>query len=166
MPNLPTLPISIDQLGSLATVATPGKEGSEKSRGERLTFGELTIDIHADADDTGGAMAVIEEVPPLADTPLHVHANEDELFYALEGEHLIQLGDEERLIGPGESAFGPRGVPHAQRRVVPGEGRMLVVFTPGGFEDFFRDLAEAERKGELGPDAYAAASQKFGLTWL
>jgi mannose-6-phosphate isomerase-like protein (cupin superfamily) len=166
MPNLPTLPISIDRLDSLATMATLGKSGSGKSRGERLTFGELTIDIHADADDTGGAMGVIEEVPPLADTPLHVHANEDELFYALQGEHLIQVGDEEHLIGPGESAFGPRGVPHAQRRVVPGEGRMLVVFTPGGFEDFFRDLAEAERKGELGPEAYAAASQKFSLTWL
>ena len=107
-----------------------------------------------------------EEVPPLADTPLHVHTNEDELFYALEGDHLIQVGDEEHLIGPGESAFGPRGVPHAQRRAVPGEGRMLIVITPGGFEGFFRDLAEAERRGELGPDAYAAASEKFGITWL
>ena len=28
---------------------------------------------------------MIEEVPPLLDTPLHVHANEDEMFYVLEG---------------------------------------------------------------------------------
>jgi mannose-6-phosphate isomerase-like protein (cupin superfamily) len=147
-------------------VATATEGDSGDTRGERLTFGELTIVIHADAESTGGVLAVTEEVPPLVDTPLHVHSNEDELFYALEGEHVIRIGDEEQRIGPGETAFGPRGVPHAQRRVVPGEGRMLIVLTPGGFEGFFRDLAEAERKGELGPDAYAAASEKFRLTWL
>jgi mannose-6-phosphate isomerase-like protein (cupin superfamily) len=156
----------MERLGSLATVAALNEGESGRRRGERVSFGELTIVIHGDADSTGGALGVTEEVPPLADTPLHVHTNEDELFYALEGEHVIQVGDEERLIGPGESAFGPRGVPHAQRRVVPGEGRMLIVITPGGFESFFRDLADAERKGELGPDAYAAASEKFGITWL
>jgi mannose-6-phosphate isomerase-like protein (cupin superfamily) len=136
------------------------------SLGERLTFGEAHVVIHADAESTGGALGVMEEVPPLADTPLHVHANEDELFYALEGEHVIQVGAEEHRIGPGETVFGPRGVPHAQQRVVPGEGRILIVVTPGGFEGFFRALAEADRRSKLGPDAYAAASQKFGITWL
>jgi hypothetical protein len=57
-------------------------------------------------------------------------------------------------------------VPHAQRRVVPGEGRLLVVCTPAGFEEFFRDLAAAESDDRLGPDAYAAASAKAGPTWL
>ena len=136
------------------------------SLGERLTFGEVHVVIHADAASTGGALGVMEEVPPLADTPLHVHTNEDELFYALEGEHVIQVGDEEHRIGPGETAFGPRGVPHAQRRVVPAAGRILIAVTPGGFEGFFRELAEADRAGRLGPDAYAAASQRFGITWL
>ena len=136
------------------------------SLGERLTFGEVHVVIHADAASTGGALGVMEEVPPLADTPLHVHTNEDELFYALEGEHVIQVGDEDHRIGPGETAFGPRGVPHAQRRVVPAAGRILIAVTPGGFEGFFRELADADRAGRLGPDAYAAASQKFGITWL
>ena len=68
----------------------------------------------------------------LADTPLHVHTNEDELFYALEGEHVIQV----------------------------------IAVTSGGFEGFFRELADADRAGRLGPDAYAAASQRFGITWL
>src|SRR6187397_1965443 len=61
------------------------------SLGERLTFGEVRVVIHADAASTGGALGVMEEMPPLADTPLHVHTSEDELFYALEGEHLIQV---------------------------------------------------------------------------
>lgn len=134
--------------------------------GAAFTFGEVHVVIHADAASTGGALGVMEEVPPLADTPLHVHTGEDELFYALEGEHVIQVGDEEHRIGPGETAFGPRGVPHAQRRVVPAAGRILIAVTPGGFEGFFRELADADRAGRLGPDAYAAASQRFGITWL
>jgi mannose-6-phosphate isomerase-like protein (cupin superfamily) len=137
-----------------------------ESRGERLVFGEGTVVIRASAEATGGALTVFEEVPPLLDTPLHVHSNEDELFYILEGEHIVQRGDEEFRLGPGEAIFLPRGVPHAQRRVVTGAGRLLVVCAPGRFEGFFRDLAEADREGRLGPDAYAAASEKFGITWL
>ena len=64
---------------------------------------------------------------------------------------MIQVGDEEHRIGPGETAFGPRGVPHAQRRVVPGEGRILIAVTPGGFEGFFRALAEADRRASSAP---------------
>ena len=129
---------------------------------ERLRFGGVTMDIRY----AGESMAVLEELPPLLDTPRHVHAREDELFVSLEGEHVIELGDDERRIGPGESIFAPRGVPHAQRRVEAGEGRMLIVVTPGGLEGFFRELAEAERAGTIGPDAYAAASERYGITWL
>jgi quercetin dioxygenase-like cupin family protein len=108
----------------------------------------------------------MEEVEPMADTPLHVHSREDELFYIVEGEHIITLGEREHRLGPGEAIFCPRGIPHAQRRVEPGVGHELIVVIPGGFEEFFRDLAAAERDGTLGPDAYAAASERAGLTWL
>jgi mannose-6-phosphate isomerase-like protein (cupin superfamily) len=133
---------------------------------EELIFEETTILVRTSAEDSGGAITVLEEVPPMLDTPLHVHSREDELFYVLEGEHIVTRGDEEFQLGPGEATFLPREVPHAQRRVVPGEGRQLVICTPGGFEGFFRDLAEAHRNGTLGPDAYAAASERAGITWL
>ena len=133
---------------------------------EQLTFGETTILVRTSAEDSGGAITVLEEVPPMLDTPLHVHSKEDELFYVLEGEHIVTRGEEEFHLGPGEAIFLPREVPHSQRRVVPGEGRQLVVCTPGGLERFFRDLAAADRAGELGADAYAEASRKAGLTWL
>jgi mannose-6-phosphate isomerase-like protein (cupin superfamily) len=133
---------------------------------ERLDFGEGHILIRVSSEDAGGALTVFEELPPMLDTPLHVHSKEDELFYALEGEHIVTRGDEEHQLGPGQAIFLPREVPHAQRRVVPKEGRLLVVCTPGGFDQFFRDLAQADAEGNLGPDAYAAASEKAGITWL
>jgi mannose-6-phosphate isomerase-like protein (cupin superfamily) len=129
---------------------------------ERLTFGDVTILVRV----ASVAMSVFEEVPPMVDTPAHVHSREDELFLSLEGEHVIELDGEEHRIGPGESVFAPRGVPHAQRRVVPREGRLLIVTTPGGFEGFFRELSAADSAGTLGPDAYAAASERYGISWL
>jgi mannose-6-phosphate isomerase-like protein (cupin superfamily) len=134
--------------------------------GERLVFGGVTILVRASAEATGGAFSLFEEVPPLADTPRHVHEKEDELFYVLEGEHVFQVGEEEHPVGPGGLVFVPRGIPHAQRRVIPGQGRQLVLTAPGGFEGFFRDLAAADEAGTLGPDAYAAASSRYGITWL
>jgi mannose-6-phosphate isomerase-like protein (cupin superfamily) len=134
--------------------------------GERLVFGDVTVLIRASAETTRGAFTVFEEVPPMVDTPLHVHANEDEMFYVLEGEHIVRCGDDEFRLGPGGVVFLPRGIPHSQRRVVPGQGRLLVLTSPAGFEGFFRELAEAERAGTLGPDAYAAASDRYGVTWL
>ncbi len=133
--------------------------------GERLRFGEVEVLVRIPGELTGGAFALTEEHSPV-DTPLHVHSREDEVFYALEGEHIVQVGDEEHRIGPGDFVFAPRGVPHAQRRVVPRTGSLLTLFTPGGIEGFFRELAAADADGTLGPDAYARASERHGITWL
>jgi quercetin dioxygenase-like cupin family protein len=133
--------------------------------GERVRFGEVEILIRASGETTGGAFMLMEEHAP-GDTRLHVHAYEDELFYSLEGEHVIQVGDAEHRIGPGDFVFAPRGIPHAQRRVVPRTGTVLIVVSPAGLEGFFRELAAADRAGELGPDAYARVSQRYGITWL
>ena len=133
---------------------------------ERLSFAGVTIVVRVTSEASGGAFSLFEEVPPLLDTPLHVHRDQDELFYVLEGKHVYRVGDEEYAVGPGGLVFAPRGIPHSQRRVVSGEGRQLVVTTPGGFEGFFRELAAAEEAGTIGRDAYAAASARFGITWL
>jgi hypothetical protein len=45
-------------------------------------------------------------------------------------------------------------------------GRTLVLTSPGGLEGFFRELAQADRDGSLGPEAYARASARYGITWL
>jgi mannose-6-phosphate isomerase-like protein (cupin superfamily) len=133
--------------------------------GETLRFSDAEFVVKASGDTTGGSFTIIEEAAPL-DTPLHFHRNEDELWYVLEGEHVFHIGDEEFHAGPGEIVFGPRGVPHAQRRVVPRTGRLLEFFSPAGFERFFRELAEAESTGSSMPEAYARVSEKYGVTWL
>lgn len=138
----------------------------EPDAGERLVFGGVTILVRAAGVHTRGAFTLFEEVPPMGDTSLHVHEREDELFYVLEGEHVFQVGEQEHRVGPGGVVFGPRGVPHAQRRVDPGRGRLLVLTAPAGLEGFFRHLAAAQQAGTLGPDTRAEASAQYGITWL
>jgi mannose-6-phosphate isomerase-like protein (cupin superfamily) len=135
-------------------------------QGERLTFGDTAILLKMTAESSGGALTIWEEILPLLDTPLHIHANEDELFHIIDGEHDFRCGEQQFRVGPGAFVRLPRGVPHAHRRIVPGSGCLLVITMPGGFEGFFRILAEADRVGELGPGAYARASRQFGITWL
>jgi mannose-6-phosphate isomerase-like protein (cupin superfamily) len=133
--------------------------------GERLSFAGAEFVVRAAADTTGGAFTIVEEIAPL-DTPLHVHEREDEIFFVLEGEHVVQVGDEAFAVGPGDLVFGPRGVPHAQRRVVPRQGRLMIMCSPAGLEGFFRELDAAERDGTIGPEAYARVSARYGITWL
>ena len=152
----------------MATVRYMGEGGGhrvEADGGERLKFGVVELVVRVSAESTGGAFTMIEEAAPV-DTPLHVHKNEDELWYILEGEHVIRVGEDEFHVGPGETVFAPCGVPHSQRRVVPRTGRVLEFFYPAGFEGFFRELAEAERTGAPMEEAYARVSDKYGITWL
>ena len=133
--------------------------------GERLRFSGAAFLVKASAETTGGSFSLVEEISPL-DTPPHVHANEDELFVVLEGDHQFTVGESVFDVGPGAVVFAPRGVPHSHRRVVPRTGRFLTLVSPAGFEGFFRELSEAERNGTLGPDAYERASARYGITWL
>jgi quercetin dioxygenase-like cupin family protein len=146
-------------------VADPRAFTLDAGDGERLRFGEVEVLIRIPGEATGGAYTVFEENEPV-DTPLHVHEREDELFYVLEGEHVFQVGEQEHRAGPGDLVFAPRGIPHSQRRVVPRKGRTLVLTSPGGLEGFFRELAAADGDGSLGPEAYARASERYGITWL
>ena len=144
---------------------TPNGFALAAGAGERLRFSEAEFVVKASAETTGGSFSLIEELSPL-DTPPHVHANEDELFVVLEGDHRFTVGESVFDVGPGAVVFAPRGVPHSHRRVVPRTGRFLTLVSPAGLEGFFRELSEAERNGTLGPDAYDRASARYGITWL
>src|SRR3954470_5083829 len=92
--------------------------------------------------NTGGGLGLVDmiEVPAGHMPPLHLHRNEDEGFYVLEGEVSIFLPDRRIDLGPGDFALAPRGVPHAYR-VGDAPARWLVTSTPGGFGRFVAGVA-------------------------
>ena len=133
--------------------------------GEHLRFSGMEVLVRASTESTGGAFTVLEEIDPI-DVPMHVHHGHDELFYVLEGEHVITVGDTGYHAGPGDLVFGPRGVPHAQERLVPRVGRILTLFTPGGFEGFFRELAEGDLRGVVDSEFLDRIAARHQAAWV
>jgi hypothetical protein len=70
-------------------------------------------------------------------TPLHLHPDEDEGFYVLEGEVLVHVEGEEHRVGEGGVFITPRGTPHALM-VTSETVRFLSWQTPGTGEAFYR----------------------------
>ena len=111
--------------------------------GEHLRFwGGGVLTMKATAEETGGAFLLFEDLMAQGKTtPLHVHANEDEALYVLEGELLVHIDGHDHPVGPRGVAIAPRGVPHAFVVTSP-TARVLTLQTPGSAEAFYRGARE------------------------
>lgn len=84
--------------------------------------------------ETGGAYGLTENiVTPQSVPPMHIHSDEEEAFYILEGELEFVLDGEKVHAGPGSYTMIPRGVAHAFR-VLTDSARMLVIASAAGGE--------------------------------
>jgi quercetin dioxygenase-like cupin family protein len=109
-----------------------------------LLFGGVTT-LRATGATTNGAFGLLDSLmPPGMESPYHVHTKEDEAFYVIEGEVALVVDGTWMVAGPGTYAFGPRGVPHGFKVVSDTPARMLLLWTPGGFEHFVNELRQPE----------------------
>ena len=134
----------------------PGEGPSvENPAGGRLTFKAM-------ADATGGALTVIEATAaPGEGPPVHVHRDQDETIYVLDGRYLVKLG--ERYVDAPEGAFVfiPRGTPHAWQNAGADVARFVVTLAPADarFERFFLRYSELP-PDERGADAFARIARE------
>jgi mannose-6-phosphate isomerase-like protein (cupin superfamily) len=116
----------------------------------RWWMGGLAV-IKATGKDTDGRFALVEVVDHEGgEAPLHVHHNEDEAFWVLEGSLTFEVGDKTIKAEPGSFLFGPKGVPH-RYRVDKGPSRLLFILAPSGFEEFIRETSEPALSAILPP---------------
>ena len=98
------------------------------------------VTVKAGPDETGEAFSqLVMEEPRGGATPVHIHHNEDETFYILEGRVTMFSGDERIDLEAGDYFFVPRGVVHAYL-VRSERARMLVTISPSGTEQLFVSL--------------------------
>lgn len=112
----------------------------------RKVFGMLPLDIKVSSADTGGGLLVIEQVDDVkGGPPRHVHPEQDEWFYVVEGAYTIEIGAERFDLTAGDSILAPRGVPHVWAHVGEGIGRLVIGFQPAGkMEAFFAEATELD----------------------
>jgi len=82
--------------------------------------------IRASAESTGGAFSIVEEIHP--STRRCTSTTITMICFTSWRAIRLHVGGPEFHAGPGDLVFGPRGVPHAHRRVVPRTGRILEMF--------------------------------------
>src|SRR4051794_41283911 len=84
-----------------------------KDEGEAYWLLGMLQTIKIGRDDTAGRYGLLEiVVPEGVGSPWHVHPEEDEWFYVLEGEMTFWVGDTRLSLKAGSFAFGPKAVPH------------------------------------------------------
>src|SRR5919202_907521 len=108
-----------------------GRDGDRFGEHHDLGIGVLSFKVST--ADSRGALLVVELAHHSKGGPArHLHHEQDEWFYVVEGEYVIEVGDERFRMRAGDSVFGPRGVPHAWAHVGDGPGRISFVVTPAG----------------------------------
>ena len=68
--------------------------------------------------------------PPRLIAPRHVHHQDDEAWYVLEGTLRVQSGDNEIEAAAGSAILVPRGTPHTYWNACTGRLRYLLIMTP------------------------------------
>jgi quercetin dioxygenase-like cupin family protein len=105
--------------------------------------------------DTAGAYGLLEITVRAGEgSPWHVHPDEDEWFYVLDGEFTFYLGERRLSLAAGSFAFGPKGVPHTFIAETHG-AKALVGFQPFHFEGFLREVGELAAERVLPPPLQA-----------
>jgi mannose-6-phosphate isomerase-like protein (cupin superfamily) len=86
---------------------------------------------------------------------LHLHREEDEAWYVLEGRLGFRIGEDEVEAGPGEAAFVAQGTPHTYWNAASVPSRYLLVMGP-------RTAAMIEELHKPGTSDYAAVFERYG----
>ncbi len=138
------------------THAGPVRAGQD-CFGETRGLGVSTITFKVVPADPSGLM-VLENIFHARGGPArHLHHNQDEWFFVVEGEFVLEIGDDRFSLGAGDSIIGPRGVPHVWACVGDGRGRILVTFSPAGLmEPFFREVTRANAMPPQDPALWRA----------
>jgi quercetin dioxygenase-like cupin family protein len=113
-------------------------------------LGMLEI-VKVSSADTGGAFGLLEVTVRKGEgSPWHVHPDEDEWFYVLDGQFTIYVGERRLELPAGAFAFGPKGIPHTFIADTDG-AKALIGFAPFHFEGFLREVGEPATERVLPP---------------
>lgn len=121
----------------------PFRVGAGKGRfGEQIRFmGVHPNDLKISGKDTDGQLSLFEytgldKIGPV----LHVHFDQDEIFYVVSGEYRFVVGEEVHVLKEGETIFLPRNIPHTWIQLSD-RGKLIYFVQPSGkIEDFFEKM--------------------------
>lgn len=120
------------------------KSGKDRFEKDLKIWGVMPFQIKVSGKDTAGENFIFEHFKMgKGGPPRHFHYEQDEWFYAIEGEFLFEIGEEKFVLRAGDSLFAPRMTPHVWANVGAQVGTLLLSVQPAGsLEEFFLKTCE------------------------
>jgi mannose-6-phosphate isomerase-like protein (cupin superfamily) len=151
-------------------MSTPGNKRYSfvpPGRGQSYDWTRDHTFVKVVAADTGGAYALMEDnLKQEFSLGLHLHRQHAETFYILDGEVNFYIDDEWLTAEPNACVHIPPGVPHALDLPPGGNGRMLMIFQPAGFDQFLAELASLTAAQLADEKLMSALSLKYDIIAL
>jgi quercetin dioxygenase-like cupin family protein len=125
-----------------ATIVKPEQALSIKPFG-------LDVKVLLSTEATGGAISVLMgRIKPGEGPGDHVHFNQEEIFFIVEGTFELTVGGQTSTAGPGTIVFIPRNVVHRFKNIGDTTACMLDWTLPGGQDHYFKAISELGFSGE------------------
>ena len=123
--------------------------------------------VHVGGDSTGGAFGMWEGLlPPGGSSPVHIHHNEVECIYVMEGTLRFLCDNEQWDSGPGTWVMMPKDVRHGIKAVSETPVRFLEFFLPAGLEQLFAKLPDGEIAAKPDMARILEVATRYGLEFL
>lgn len=139
------------------------------AKAETFVFpGAITLKVLISGKDTAGSCAVFEDiVEPGVGPGRHIHHEQDETFFFLEGSFDVEAAGVLYHMEPGDVAFVPRGTVHAFKNVGDTRGRLRYVFSPAlTIEEMFRAFHATLEAGGIDAESMASIALKHGQEFV
>lgn len=125
--------------------------------GEHRSLGISVINFKVTPQGSDGILIIENTFRERGGPARHLHYNQDEWFYIVEGEFLFEVGQETFRLKPGDSLLAPHKVPHVWAFTGGGRGSVLIAFLPAGkMESFFREVTKANAMPPQDPELWRA----------
>ena len=128
--------------------------------GEIARLGVAEMRLLLSADQGNGSLAAGEFRGAAGPwTVPHTHLDLDEFFYVVDGIFRFTCGDMEMEADAGSFLMVPRRTAHVFTAVT--EGKVLVMWSPGGLEQMFLELGRLPPDSITNPAVRAEISQRY-----
>lgn len=130
-------------------------KAAEDRFGEYRGLGVSVIQFKVVPADENGLLVLENIFHAKGGTARHLHYDQDEWFYVVAGDFVIEIGTERFTLQAGDSILAPRKLPHVWAHIGATEGRILITFMPAGkMEAFFREVTKTNAMPPQNPELW------------
>lgn len=131
-----------------------------RGEGQVVQLGDVQMRLLLSREQTESSLAAGEFRGAAGPwTIKHVHRYVDEFFYVVEGDFTFTCGESESTAGPGSLVCIPRGTPHVFSAET--EGKVLVLWSPGGLEQMFLELGRLPAGAMMDPSVRGEIAKRY-----